>query len=76
MVLACLYENDEDRKQHYRAIQMLVKDLCMPEEEIQILYETMLSSLKERARIKDYLAVLVCHNVKHIIKGDTNSQTS
>jgi hypothetical protein len=76
MATACVYENDEDRKQHCRAIQMLAKDLCIPEEEIQILYETVLSSLKERARVKDYLAILVCHCVKDIIKGGISSRTS
>ena len=69
MATACTYENDTDRKQHLRAIQMLAKDLRIPEEEVQLLYETMLCSLKEQARIKDYLAILISRNVKDIIKG-------
>jgi len=69
MATACLYENNTDREQHSRAIQMLAKDLRIPEEEVQLLYETMLCSLKEQARIKDYLAILVSRNVKDIIKG-------
>jgi hypothetical protein len=48
---------------------MLAKDLRIPEEEVQLLYETMLSNLKENARIKDYLPILVSRNVKGIIKG-------
>ena len=71
MATSCVYENDTERKQHLRTMQRLAEDLHIPEEEIQILYETMLCSLKERARIKDYLAILVSRNVKTMIKkGD------
>ncbi|MGD0883977.1 MAG: DUF3562 domain-containing protein [Thermodesulfovibrionales bacterium] len=75
MATACLYESDTDRKHHSRAIQMLARDLRIPEEEIQTLYETMLCSLRERARIKDYLAILVSRNVKDMIRGDMSSRT-
>jgi hypothetical protein len=54
---------------------MLARDLRIPEEEIQTLYETMLCSLRERARIKDYLAILVSRNVKDMIRGDMSSRT-
>ena len=71
MATSCVYENYTERKQHSRAMQRLAEDLHIPEEEIQILYETVLCSLKERARIKDYLAILVCRDVKaRIKKGD------
>ena len=76
MATSRLCENDADRKQHSRAIRMLAKDLGIPEEEIQIIYETMLCSLKERARIKDYLVILISRNVKNMIKGGMSSQTS
>jgi hypothetical protein len=68
MATSCVYENDTDQKQHSRAIQTLAKDLSMPEKEIQILYETMLCSLKERARIKDFLVILVSRNVRDSIR--------
>jgi hypothetical protein len=54
---------------------MLARDLLIPEDEIQILYETVLSGLRERARVKDYLAILACHNVKDMIKRDTSYRT-
>jgi Protein of unknown function (DUF3562) len=75
MATTYLYENDADRKQHSRAIQRLARDLRIPEEEIEILYEEMLCSLKERARIKDYLVILVSRNVKDMIKGRISSLT-
>jgi hypothetical protein len=65
---ARLYENDADHQQHYRAIQMLAMESGVSEEEVQALYETILGSFKEKARIKDFLAILVSRNVKDIIR--------
>jgi hypothetical protein len=65
---ARLYENDADRQQHYRAIQMLAMDSGVAEEEIQALYETILGSFKEKARIKDFLVILVSRNVRDLVK--------
>lgn len=70
MATSCLYENDTERKQHSRAMQRLAEDLNISEEEIQILYETVLCNLIEKARIKDYLAIMVCRKVKAMIKGE------
>jgi hypothetical protein len=69
MATSCAYDNDKDRNLHSRAIQMLAEDLHVPEEQIRILYETMLCSLKETARVKDYLVILVSRNVKEVIRG-------
>ena len=70
------FENETDRPQHSRAIQMLARDLRIPVEEIQILNERTLRSFKERARIKDYLTILVSRNVKDMIRGDIRTRTS
>ena len=72
MATTCAYENDKDRKLHVRAMQILAEDLRIPETEIQILYETMLCSLKESARIKDYLSILISRNVKVMIRGENS----
>lgn len=64
----CPYENDEAQKQHFRAIEMLAKDVSMPAEEIRVLYERLLYTLKETARIKDYLTILVSRNVKFLLR--------
>jgi len=76
MATTCAYENDKDRKQHARAIQMLADDLNIPEAEIKILYEPTLRNFKERSRISDYLVILVSRNVKYMIKGAISSETS
>jgi len=54
-------------------MQRLSEDLHIPEGEIQILYEMTLCSFKEKARIKDYLTILVCRNVKARIRNGDNS---
>jgi hypothetical protein len=55
---------------------MLAKDLRISEEKIQILYEEMLCSLREKARIKEYLVILVSRNVREMIKGNNNNNSS
>jgi len=70
MATSCLYDNDTDRKMHSSAIQMLAREFNIPKERIQVLYEKMLSSLKEGARIKDYLVIVVSRNVKDMIKSN------
>jgi len=61
-----------DRQQHSRAIQILARDLSVPEYEIQTIYETMLCNLKEGARIKDFLVILVSRNVKDMVENGCN----
>jgi len=75
MATFCLYDNDSDKKLHFRAIQMLANEFSIPEGEVQALYEMMLGSLKETARVKDFLAILVSRNVKDRIMRGTRSQT-
>lgn len=67
MATACPYENDVERRQHSKAIQMLAEDLGIPEEEIRTLYEAFYCSIKEGAKIKDYLVVLISRNVRDSI---------
>jgi len=68
MAAYCSYDSDAEWKQHSRAMQMLARDLGIPEEDIRAMYETMLCSLKEGARIKDYLAILVSRNIKDMVR--------
>ena len=74
MATSCSYENDAERKQHFRAIQMLAKDLSIPEEEVQSIYETLLCNLREKVRIRDYLVILTSRNARDMIKGGMSSQ--
>ncbi len=68
MAGVCRYDNDAEERQHSKAIQMLAKELGMPEKKIRELYEEFLCSIKGGARIKDYLIVLASRNVKDVIR--------
>ncbi len=71
MAGVCQYDNDAEERQHSKAIHMLAEELDMPEKEIRGLYEEFLCSIKEGARIKDYLIVLASRNVKDVIRRGT-----
>jgi hypothetical protein len=71
MTGVCQYDNEAEERQHSKAIQMLAGQLGMPEKEIRELYEEFLCSIKEGARIKDYLTVLVSRNVRDSIRSGT-----
>jgi Protein of unknown function (DUF3562) len=76
MPTACSYDDDADRNLHSRAIRRLAGDFGCSEEEVQVLYETLLCSLRENARVKDYLVILVTRYVKEMIRRGRNPQTS
>jgi len=62
-----LYEDENEQKQHFRAIQMLVKDAGSSEEEIRLLYEGVLQEFKNEARIKTFLSILVSKKVRELL---------
>lgn len=68
MATTCTYENDAERDLHYRAMRRLSRESGVSEGEIQRLYEELLCGLRERARVRDYLAILVSRNVKDMLR--------
>jgi acyl-[acyl carrier protein]--UDP-N-acetylglucosamine O-acyltransferase len=62
-----LYEDEKEQKQHFSAIQRLVRDVHSPEEEIRHLYEDVLKEFKSEARIKTFLSILVSKKVKELL---------
>ncbi len=67
-----LYENEEQRKQHLRAIQILIKEVRGPGEEITRLYYLVLQEYEKEAKVKIFLPILISKRVKEMIK--TGSQ--
>jgi hypothetical protein len=61
------YEDETEQKQHFSAIQNLVKDEGCSEEEIRPLYEGVLKEFKSEARIKTFLSILVSRKVKELL---------
>ena len=64
MVAALLYETEAEKQQHLSAICMLARDLGVAEDFIEPLYENELRGLKEHARIRNFLSILVIRRIK------------
>ena len=62
-----LYENETEQKQHFSAIQKLVRDVSSSEEEIRHLYEDVLKEFKSEAKIRTFLPILVSKKVKELL---------
>jgi hypothetical protein len=62
-----LYENEEQRKQHLRAIQILIKEVRRPGEEITRLYHVVLQEYEKEAKVKTFLPILISKRVKEMI---------
>ncbi len=67
-MLNYLYDDEAERQIHLHAMQILCKEIILPEEEIRELYERELERLKGTARVKDFLVVLVCRAVRDTLR--------
>lgn len=65
------YENEEQREQHLRAIQSLIKEGRRPEEEITRLYTLVLQEYERNARVKTFLPILITKRVKEMIESES-----
>jgi hypothetical protein len=63
-----LYGDETEERQHLNAIQMLSRDLKIPMDAISQLYESELGVLKQSAKVKDFLTLIVSRRVKEMIK--------
>jgi len=65
------YENEEQREQHLRAIQTLIKEVRRPEEEITRLYTLVLQEFEKEAKVKTFLPILITKRVKEMIEAES-----
>ena len=68
MVMAQLYDDDGERSQHTIAMQSLVRDLGVSQDEVQQYYEEALRDLKTGAKIKVFLTVLASRRVRESLQ--------
>ena len=61
------YSNPEERSQHRRIIGRLATEIHRSVDEIEPLYEDILSHMKNTASIQDYLPILVSRRVKELL---------
>lgn len=67
MTVICLYEDENEKRQHVAAIQIITRDERSSEEEIRPLYEGVLQELKKEATVKNFLTVIVSRKVKDLL---------
>ncbi|HHT9145623.1 MAG: DUF3562 domain-containing protein [Candidatus Brocadiaceae bacterium] len=67
-----LYKNEAEEKLHRNSIQTLARETRMPAEVVSSLYESVFDRLKNHARIKDFLPILVSREVKDILLHKIN----
>jgi hypothetical protein len=63
-----LYDNEDERRQHWRAMESVARDVKRSVEEIRPLYESELADLRREARVKDFLSVLASRYVRLSLK--------
>jgi hypothetical protein len=63
------YDDAEDREMHRLNIERLAEEVHRTIQELAPLYENVLARMKRRARIHDFLSVLVTKNVKQILRS-------
>ena len=72
MTATILYDNDKERAAHAGVIHDIAQRLGLPEREVGQIYEQELARVKQRARIKDFLPVLlgraVRENLRHALR--------
>lgn len=69
-----LYDDESEKLLHAHAISILQREMQLSEEEIVRLYEAELEKLKDHAKIKDFLVVLVCRSVRDILHRHQREQ--
>ncbi len=68
-----LYENEIEEKLHLNAIRAIAKETGIPEEKVGLIYEAALEKMKEHARVKDFLPILVKREVMGMLLKLTES---
>lgn len=68
MDFALLYDDEIEKRQHLNAIQTLAGNMRIPMDMVRQLYEVELEDLKQSAKVKDFLTVIVSRRVTEIIK--------
>lgn len=60
-------EDETEQKKHRQSVEDLSEFLNMPWDLILAIYERELALMKQRARVRDYLPILVSRRVKNLL---------
>lgn len=69
-VLQVSYADTRDRDKHMHVMERLAEEVDRPLQEVKPLYEDILMHLRDSARIRDYLPILVSKRVKRLLQHD------
>jgi len=64
-------DDESESKRHYFAILNLSKELKIPVEVLTESYEKKLKEITKTAKVRDYIVLLVMHDVRETLKEET-----
>jgi hypothetical protein len=71
MVANILYESESEKRQHLSAMYLLSSTFGLTENSVKQLYENELQSLVGRARVRDFLSVIVIRRLKEKLRDNS-----
>lgn len=61
-----LYEDDNERKLHLNAVEMIALRVGASVEDVERVYKIVLRRFKKKAKVKDFLPILVSRRVEYL----------
>jgi hypothetical protein len=62
----CLYNDENERKLHLNAIEMIALHIGVSQDDVKKIYEIVLRRFKKGAKVKDFLPILVSRRVEYL----------
>jgi len=72
MAHSLLYSSEKEKRLHQRSIERIVRETGLPKSDIIFVYEAILDDFKQRAKVSDFLPILVSKEVKHVLLESSN----
>jgi len=69
-----LYDDENERRLHLNAVEMIALRLGDSQEDVKRLYEIVLKRFKQAAKVKDFLPILVGRRVEYLLNKRINSK--
>jgi hypothetical protein len=72
MSISEICEDETETRRHYFAIEILSKEFKIPEKILTESYEKKLSEIQKSAKVKDFIVLVVMHDVRETLKKRTS----
>lgn len=72
----CLYDNDNERRLHLNAVEMLALRIGASVDDVEKVYDIVLRRFKKWAKVKDFLPILVSRRVEYLLDVRRNKKGS